>query len=58
MKKTKNPITFKTFTKAVLLMNDLMDLIKMPDNKNIEERKKIIGHLIDAQHTLSKLDKV
>ena len=57
MEKANKPIPFKTFTKAVLMMNDLMNLITMPDDKDIEERKKIIGHLIDAQHTLMKINK-
>ena len=47
----------KTFTQAVLKMNDLMKFIKMPDEKNKEERKRIIGHLIDAQHTLLQIEK-
>jgi len=57
MKTTNKPVSFKTFTKAVILVDNLMKLIMMPDDKNIEERKAIIGHLIEAQHKLLQINK-
>ena len=53
----KTDAKFARFSTALFMLRDLMKLIEMPDEKNKEERKKIICLLIDAEETLRKIEK-